>query len=71
MNCPHLPLTVQNQASNEIPKQYLDCTKARERLGWGPAWSLDDSLVETVGWYREWFARGQRNRASAETLSAR
>lgn len=48
---PDLPLTVLSQASNEIPRQYLDCTKARERLGWHPAHALDDALRETVAWY--------------------
>jgi CDP-glucose 4,6-dehydratase len=29
----------------------LDSTKARERLGWTPAWDLDAALTETVAWY--------------------
>ena len=55
-----LPLTIRNQATNEIPKQYLDCTKARRRLNWEPKWTLDESLAETVGWYRDWQARSGR-----------
>jgi nucleoside-diphosphate-sugar epimerase len=55
-----LPLTIRNQATNEIPKQYLDCTKARRRLNWEPKWTLDESLAETVGWYRDWQSRSGR-----------
>jgi CDP-glucose 4,6-dehydratase len=52
-----LPLTVLNQATNEIPRQFLDCTKARTRLGWHPTHTVDASLAETVEWYRAWLAR--------------
>ena len=31
----------------------LDSGKARERLGWAPAWGLDDGLDATVAWYSE------------------
>lgn len=40
-----------NEASNEIPKQYLDCTKARSMLSWKPTFSLEDGLSETIAWY--------------------
>jgi CDP-glucose 4,6-dehydratase len=30
----------------------LDSTKARERLGWVPAWGLDEALAATVDWFR-------------------
>jgi len=30
----------------------LDCSKARNGLGWEPKWGLEQSLAETVGWYR-------------------
>ena len=52
-----LPLTILNQATNEIPRQYLDCAKARRRLAWRPTHTLDESLAETVEWYRDWLAR--------------
>ncbi|HEX7120826.1 MAG TPA: GDP-mannose 4,6-dehydratase [Gemmatimonadaceae bacterium] len=52
-----LELTVLNQATNEIPRQYLDCAKARTRLGWRAAHSLESSLAETVEWYRGWLSR--------------
>ena len=42
---------VLNQASHEIPRQYLDCSKARRMLGWKPRYRLDDALMETIAWY--------------------
>lgn len=64
-----LPITVLNQATNEIPRQYLDCAKARARLGWLPQHSLDDSLVETVEWYRRWLARNSREGLVLDVVS--
>jgi CDP-glucose 4,6-dehydratase len=40
-----------NQASNEIPRQYLDCSKARARLDWEPKFSIEDGLRECIDWY--------------------
>src|SRR5208282_2497499 len=36
----------------------LDSTKARTRLGWGPRWSLDETLEHTAEWYRGYY-RGE------------
>ncbi|HVL98446.1 MAG TPA: NAD-dependent epimerase/dehydratase family protein [Egibacteraceae bacterium] len=44
---------VLNEASGEIRDQFLDASKARDRLGWRPAWTLEDALRETVAWYRD------------------
>jgi CDP-glucose 4,6-dehydratase len=44
---------VQGRTSNEIERQYLDCTKAREVLGWRPLYSMREALARTVAWYRE------------------
>ncbi len=30
----------------------LDCAKARQQLGWRPAWGLDEALRQTVAWRR-------------------
>lgn len=46
---------VQNQASNEIPNQYLSAEKARTLLGWSPLYSLEDGLIETIRWYQAFF----------------
>ena len=41
-----------DEASNEIPRQYLDCAKARSLFGWKPRYTLDEGLRETIDWYR-------------------
>ncbi|MDO8560089.1 MAG: GDP-mannose 4,6-dehydratase [bacterium] len=48
---------VRNQATNEIPHQYLSARKARERLGWRPLCDLDEGLGRTIAWYAEYFDR--------------
>lgn len=35
----------------------LDCSKARQELGWRPRWSLEEGLRATVEWYRA-YGRG-------------
>jgi CDP-glucose 4,6-dehydratase len=42
-----------NEAKYEIRDQYLDSSKARQALGWKPAYSLRDALAETVEWYQK------------------
>lgn len=44
-----------NEASNEIRKQYLDCTKAKRGLGWNAEYSLEQGLEKTIKWYRGFF----------------
>lgn len=52
---------IRNEATHEIPKQYLDCTRARTRMGWRPRFTFEDALRETVAWYSDWLAaRGTR-----------
>ncbi len=41
-----------NEASLEIPRQYLDCAKARRILDWKPRFTLDEALTKTIDWYR-------------------
>ena len=43
-----------NIAKNEIPEQYLDWTKAKEKLGWEPATSFEEGIAETYNWYKEY-----------------
>lgn len=50
---------VRNEASNEIPHQYLDASKAREVLGWRPSFGLDEGLRKTIAWYRDWLGAGR------------
>ncbi|MBI1866265.1 MAG: GDP-mannose 4,6-dehydratase [Candidatus Staskawiczbacteria bacterium] len=39
-----------NMANNEIPRQYLDWTKARETLHWQPVTTFEDGIKETFDW---------------------
>ena len=47
---------VRNEASNEIRHQYLSAARARTELGWSPLYTLDEGLVKTISWYREFLA---------------
>ncbi len=42
-----------NEAVHEIPRQYLDCSKARRLLGWRPKFTMEEGLEQTIAWYRE------------------
>lgn len=37
---------------------YLDHAKARTKLGWQPAWNLEQALQATVDWYRRFYEKG-------------
>ena len=45
---------VLNEPLHEIRRQYLSASKARERLGWRPLFSLEEGLARTISWYREY-----------------
>jgi CDP-glucose 4,6-dehydratase len=51
---------VRNEATNEIPHQYLSAKRAREELGWKPLFSLESGLERTIDWYRE-FVRSEND----------
>lgn len=42
---------IRNEASGEIRNQYLSAEKARTRLGWTPAFTIDDGLKHAIEWY--------------------
>lgn len=44
---------IHNMATHEIRGQYLSATRAREILGWRPAFTLEEGLDRTIAWYRE------------------
>jgi len=50
-----LPPLILDQATCEIPHQYLSAQRARELLGWRPKYSLELGLAETIAWYRDYF----------------
>jgi CDP-glucose 4,6-dehydratase len=71
LNCggkPWLRPNVLNQATHEIPAQYLDCQKARLMLGWSPIFSLEEAIRETIAWYGEFL---NRHCAPPEQLEAK
>jgi CDP-glucose 4,6-dehydratase len=47
---------IRGEAHHEIPAQYLCAAKARETLGWQPAYPLEEGLRRTHDWYRNWLA---------------
>jgi CDP-glucose 4,6-dehydratase len=42
---------------------YLDCSKARHRLGWRPRWNLQHAVEKTVSWYLAVLQHAQDARA--------
>ena len=46
---------IQNEAPHEILHQYLDATKARQRLGWSLRFGLEEGIRKTIAWYEEFF----------------
>ena len=52
-----LDFDVRDEATNEIPHQYLSAKRAREQLGWHPLFSLDEGLERTIEWYRQFVKR--------------
>lgn len=56
----HLEPRILNQASHEIPAQYLDCTRARTMMDWRPTYTMDEGLLEAIAWYREHLERQER-----------
>jgi CDP-glucose 4,6-dehydratase len=44
---------IRNEVTNEIRHQYLSAEKARRLLNWHPLFTLDEALVKTIDWYRD------------------
>ncbi|MBR9706798.1 NAD-dependent epimerase/dehydratase family protein [Candidatus Pacearchaeota archaeon] len=44
-----------NEAKGEIKNQYLNSKKARKLLNWKPQFTLEQGLIETIEWYRNFF----------------
>jgi len=55
MGTPSVKPVIQNQAPNEILRQHLDASKARQRLDWRPRFDLEEGLRRTIDWYRTFF----------------
>ncbi|MEK6852743.1 MAG: NAD-dependent epimerase/dehydratase family protein, partial [Nanoarchaeota archaeon] len=57
INKQHLEPQILNQAKAEIKEQYLSSEKARSLLDWRPKYNLDNSLLETIEWYKNYFSK--------------
>lgn len=53
----HLEPVVLSKAGGEIKDQYLSTEKAERVLGWRPSWTLEEGILETIGWYKDFFKR--------------
>lgn len=49
---PNLEPIILDQAQNEIPDQYLSSEKAHRVLGWKPQHNIEEGLIKTIDWYR-------------------
>jgi len=47
-----------NQVKGEIKHQYLSAQKSKTVLGWKAKYSLEQSLQETIAWYKDFFQNG-------------
>ncbi|SLN63172.1 CDP-glucose 4,6-dehydratase [Oceanibacterium hippocampi] len=48
----------------------LDTGKAQARLDWRPRWSLEETIAETLAWYRAWHEGGDPLAACREQIDA-
>jgi CDP-glucose 4,6-dehydratase len=46
----------ERQHPHEATYLKLDISKAQQRLGWRPRWSLEEALGRVVAWHRAWLA---------------
>lgn len=56
---------VESEQVHEANLLRLDSSKARAQLGWTPRWNLDETLANTVAWYKTFYSGGD---ASACTM---
>lgn len=54
----HVEFKPDPNAPHEARLLKLDCSKAKERLGWKPVWNGLDTVTVTASWYRAWTERG-------------
>jgi CDP-glucose 4,6-dehydratase len=50
-----------NQASREIPHQYLSSKKSMDLLEWKSTYSLEQGLAETIQWYQQFYEENKQN----------
>jgi CDP-glucose 4,6-dehydratase len=66
MGASELTPIVKNEATHEIREQYLDCAKARTRLGWRARFPMERGLPPTIEWYRSFLASVPESAAAGE-----
>ena len=49
--------TLLHAPHNEIPKQYLDWSKAKEKLPWEPKITFEQGIKETFQWYKNFYTK--------------
>jgi CDP-glucose 4,6-dehydratase len=69
MDRPDLAPVILNEATHEIQRQYLDCTRARDLLDWTPTRTLEQGLEATIAWYSTHVAGAAPHRPSATRLA--
>jgi len=57
---------VLSEVKGEIRHQYLSARKAHERLGWQPAYTVEQGLTETIRWYSEFLRGSETPRRNAD-----
>jgi CDP-glucose 4,6-dehydratase len=46
---------IRSEVSNEILHQYLSAEKARKQLDWAPLFNIEEGLLRTIAWYKNFF----------------
>lgn len=57
---PQLQPVILDEVRNEIRDEYLNAGKAGRLLGWQPQHNLEDGLVKTMAWYRDFLDRNSQ-----------
>lgn len=65
-----LDMISQPSGPHEANTLKLDSTKARQLLGWTPAWGLNEAMQRTVGWYQRHAKGEDMRRVSRDELES-
>lgn len=60
---------IRNEATNEIAYQTLSAKKAHEMLGWRPMFGLEQAMVQTIDWYKQFFADPSNKQVGTKQLA--
>ncbi|MEX0346029.1 MAG: CDP-glucose 4,6-dehydratase [Rhizobiaceae bacterium] len=60
---------VNEKQPHEASLLRLDSTKARDKLGWKPVWSVEQALAATLDWHKAWRERGDMGDVCREQIS--